>query len=261
MTIHQFGLSFSVVNEYDVKVIGFYPRSEEKTRLVIPPHVDGYRVAEVGKKAFYECSRLRHVILPPSVHTIGDEAFGLCSNLEDIVLPESIKHIGKGALEGSLKLKKVELPRWLDVLPEGLLYDSGVAEVTLPDKVTEIPTGCFYDCRNLRSIILPASVAKVATDAFHYCTALAEVVAAETIESVEMFDGERKWQLKTTQRAPKYKVVEDGQVSYTDDYEDAVRGIGWTMAMAREGLNTRSFTCEIFDNATGELMHREEYQC
>lgn len=261
MTIHQFGLSFSVVNEYDVKVIGFYPRSEEKTRLVIPPHVDGYRVAEVGKKAFYECSRLRHVILPPSVHSIGDEAFGLCSDLEDIELPESIKHIGKGALEGSLKLKKVELPRWLDVLPEGLLYDSGVAEVALPDKVTEIPTGCFYDCRNLRSIVLPSSVTKVATDAFHYCTALAEVVAADTIESIEMFDGERKWQLKTTQRAPKYKVVEDGQVSYTDDYEDAVRGIGWTIAMAREGLNPNCFICEIFDNTTGELMHREEYRC
>ena len=261
MTIHQFGLSFSVVNEYDVKVIGFYPRSEEKTRLVIPPHVDGYRVAEVGKKAFYECSRLRHVILPPSVHSIGDEAFGLCRNLEDIVLPESIKHIGKGALEGTPALKKVVLPRWLEALPEGLLYDSGVAEVTLPEGISEIPAGCFYDCRELRSIVLPASVTKVAADAFHYCAGLTEVIGGAGIEGVEMFDGERKWQLKRAQRRLKYKVVEDGRATYTDDYEEAVRGIGWTIAMAREGLNTRSFTCEIYDNATGELMHREEYRC
>lgn len=145
-------------------------------------------------------------------------------------------------------------------MPEGLLYDSGVAEVTLPDRITEIPSGCFYDCRNLRSIVLPPSVTKVANDAFHHCTALAEVFAAKTIVSIEMFDGEKKWQLNTSRRTYKYKVVVDGDVSYTDDYEEAVRGFGWSIGQARENLSTHSFSCEIFDNSTGELMHKDDYK-
>lgn len=58
----------------------------------------------------------------------------------------------------------------------------------------------------------------------------------------------------------KYKVVEDEKVWYTNDYEETVRGFSWSICMARDGLSPHSFTCEIFDNKTGELMHREEYK-
>lgn len=260
MVIHKNGLSYSVINEHDVKVSGFYPRNEEKSRIAIPPHVDGYRVAEVGKKAFFECSHLRHVILPPSVHSVGDEAFGLCSNLEDIVLPDSIKRIGKGAFEGTTALKEVTLPPHIETLPKGLFYDSGIAKVSIPEHITEIPSGCFYDCRNLQRLALPAKITKVAADAFHYCVNLKEVVSPSVVDHIEMFNGEKEWLLKTTPRVFRYRVVEDGNVSYTDDYEEAVRGFSWSIAMAREGLNPHGFTCEIFDNTTGELMHREEYK-
>jgi hypothetical protein len=36
----------------------------------------------------------------------------------------------------------------------------------------------------------------VARDAFHYCVNLAEVVAPEAIDHIDMFDGEKEWQLK-----------------------------------------------------------------
>lgn len=58
----------------------------------------------------------------------------------------------------------------------------------------------------------------------------------------------------------KYKVVEDGKVSYTNDYEETVRGFSWSISMARDGQSPHGFTCEIFDNKNGELMHREEYK-
>lgn len=196
MVIHQDGLSFSTIDDKDVKVNGFYPRGNEQTRLVVPSHVQGYRVAAIGKKAFYECAKLRHVELPPYLRSIEDEAFGLCEKLEEINLPDSITHIGKGALEGTLSLKKAVLPHNLAALPEALFYDSGVSDVTLPQGISEIPTGCFYDCRNLCRIVLPASVTKVAKDAFHYCKNLEEVVASESIEHIDMFDGEKEWTLK-----------------------------------------------------------------
>ena len=168
MVIHQDNLAFSVINENEAKVLHLYPRTSDVTRLVIPPHVQGYRVSVIAKKAFYECSKLRRVTLPPYLRSIEDEVFGLCVKLEET----------------------------LAVLPEGLFYDSAVSEVTLPECITEIPTSCFYDCRNLRRIVLPTSVTRVARDAFHYCVNLAEVVAPEAIDHIDMFDGEKDWQHK-----------------------------------------------------------------
>lgn len=200
MVIHQDNLAFSVLNDNEVKVLHLYPRTSEVTRLVIPPHVQGYRVSVIAKKAFYECTKLRRVELPPFLRSIEDECFGLCDKLEAINLSDSITHIGKGAFEGTLALKKVVLPRKLATLPEALFYDSAVREVTLPDNINEIPAACFYDCRNLRRIVLPAGVAHVAHDAFHYCVNLAEVVAPEAIDHIDMFDGEKEWQLEPLKR-------------------------------------------------------------
>lgn len=196
MVIHQDNLTFSVINDKEVKVLHLYPRTSDITRLVIPPHVQGYRVSVIAKKAFYECTKLRHVTLPQYLRSIEDEAFGLCDKLEEIYLPDRITHIGKGALEGTLALQKVVLPRNLSALPEALFYDSAVSDVTLPDNITEIPSACFYDCRNLRRIVLPITVTRVAPDAFHYCMNLEEVVAPKGIDHIEMFDGEKKSVLK-----------------------------------------------------------------
>ena len=200
MVIHQDNLTFSVINDKEVKVLHLNPRMSDVTRLVIPPHVQGYRVSVIAKKAFYECTKLRHVTLPQYLRSIEDEAFGLCDKLEEINLPDRITHIGKGALEGTLALRKVVLPSTLTTLPEALFYDSAVSEVTLPEGISEIPAACFYDCRNLRHIVLPGSVCRVARDAFHYCVNLAEVVAPEAIDHIDLFDGEKEWQLKPLKR-------------------------------------------------------------
>lgn len=41
---------------------------------------------------------------------------------------------------------------------------------------------------------------------------------------------------------------------------DTVTGFSWSICMARDGQSPHGFTCEIFDNKTGELMHKEEYK-
>lgn len=208
MVIHQDNLTFSELNEKEVKVLHLYPRTCEVTRLVIPPHVQGYRVSVIGKKAFYECTDLRRVQLPQYLRSIEDEAFGLCENLEEINIPDSVTHIGKGAFEGTLALGKVVLPSKLAALPEGLFYDSGVREVTLPKSITEIPDGCFYDCRNLRNIVLPASVAHVADDAFYYCRDIT-IWATEAIPYVRGFDDKGKCVLLTNKLSLWKKSEED----------------------------------------------------
>ena len=58
----------------------------------------------------------------------------------------------------------------------------------------------------------------------------------------------------------KYKVVIDGKVEYTDDYRQAVEDVRWVVFHAREYNTNHDVVGEVIDNATGEVMHREEYK-
>lgn len=47
-----------------------------------------------------------------------------------------------------------------------------MTSVTIPNSVTKISFGAFYDCYNLTSITIPDSVTKIGADALGGCTSL-----------------------------------------------------------------------------------------
>ena len=55
-------------------------------------------VTEIGAEAFYDCLKLKDVVLPEGLHTIGQEAFCRCI-CACITLPESIRKIGWDAFK------------------------------------------------------------------------------------------------------------------------------------------------------------------
>lgn len=57
-----------------------------------------------------------------------------------------------------------------------------------------------------------------------------------------------------------YKVVIDSETEYTDSYPDAVESVRWAVFHAREYNTDHDVVGEVIDNATGEVMHREEYK-
>lgn len=65
---------------------------------------------EIGLKAFYQCKKIKTVILPQSLTTIASEAFKECSNLESIILPDSLTFIGADAFYSCIKLKTINIP-------------------------------------------------------------------------------------------------------------------------------------------------------
>ena len=80
------------------KVIGdsaFYGCSS-LTSITLPPN----SLTTIGKGAFYRCSSLTSITLPDSLTTIGDWAFSGCSSLTSITLPDSLTTIGNDAFFG-----------------------------------------------------------------------------------------------------------------------------------------------------------------
>lgn len=58
----------------------------------------------------------------------------------------------------------------------------------------------------------------------------------------------------------RYNVVIDNETTYTDDYQRAVEDVRWVIFHAREYNTDHDVVGEVIDNATGEVMHREEYK-
>jgi hypothetical protein len=116
--------------------------------------VDGstYRVENIDKEAFRDCSNLTNVTIPNSVVNIGIGAF-LRSGLTSITIPNSVTNIGSGAFEEC----------------------HGLTSVIIPNSVTNLGGGAFFACAGLTSITLPNSLTKIDRDAFAYCRALTEI--------------------------------------------------------------------------------------
>ncbi len=69
----------------------------------------------------------------------------------------------------------VYVPWGTEVIAAGaFMRCSRVAEVVLPETVTEIGSRAFYCCRNLKKVVLPESVVRIGDEAFAHCDSLTD---------------------------------------------------------------------------------------
>ena len=59
---------------------------------------------------------------------------------------------------------------------------SSLTGITIPDSVTSIEYGAFYNCSSLTSIVIPDSVTSIRGEAFHGCDNLTTVYYTGTEE-------------------------------------------------------------------------------
>ncbi len=90
---------------------------------------NGIKVIYSG--AFYECSKLKEIVIPNGVVTIGDNTFVLCTSLNSVTLPDSLESIDVGAF----------------------FYCTNLKSITIPKNVSFIGSYTFYECAKLQSVI------------------------------------------------------------------------------------------------------------
>ena len=154
-------------------------------------------VTKIGYVAFEQCSSLKELVLPEGLTTIEDYAFEGCYALEKINLPASITSVGENIFSHDTAMKEVYVPENSKVfaLENGILTDyekttiiavladvSGT--VTLPEGITEVPEGLFYDKKGLTEVILPASLRKICAGAFDDCCDLVQLNIPEGVTEI-----------------------------------------------------------------------------
>ena len=78
------------------------------TALVVVELHEG--LCSIGMKAFYECSLLLRIIIPPSVYYINGYAFQECINLVEVELRKGLSSIGQWAFGSCSSLLRIIIP-------------------------------------------------------------------------------------------------------------------------------------------------------
>lgn len=187
-----------------VTAIGKMAFARSRLRAI---HLGALRNVTLGTGAFYECTELTEVALPPDLTALPDLLLTGCKALEELSLPDGLRSIGMGALQQCCSLRKlfcpdsvatigksafagcealtrIRLPVGLTELSARLLADcSALTELDIPSTVTAIGDGALWGCSSLSAIVLPEGVTSISSNALRDCTALETFTFPDTLVS------------------------------------------------------------------------------
>ncbi|MBR2206348.1 MAG: leucine-rich repeat domain-containing protein [Prevotella sp.] len=161
-------------------------------------------LTRINSGAFACCTSLVSLNIPSSVTYIENNAFAGCNNLVSVNFLSSLTRIGEFLFYGCSSLSEVkinisdytafcnntivsQLMKEDFSHPITLLDINGkeIKEFTIPDGVTSIGSGAFYNCSGLASIVIPNSVTSIGECAFKGCKKLTSLTLPEDLSVIK----------------------------------------------------------------------------
>lgn len=178
--------------------------------------------SNIGVCAFYNCNKLKSMILPDTVTSVESSAFNGCAYINNINLPNSVTSIGTRAFSDCVNLSRINIPKGVVSIMSGTFQNcSSLYSVTLTDRVVNIANSAFCNCASLTSITIPNNVLSIEGDAFEGCYKLVEVYnkSSLTITAGSEDNGYVGYYAKnvyTEEGGSKLSTDSNGYIIYTD---------------------------------------------
>lgn len=113
--------------------------------------------------------------LPSAVKEIQVEAFAGAEGFAEIILPEGVEKIGERAFAES-SIERIRIPDGVTDIGTGAFYNCvDLVSADVSDGVTEITDYLFWRCLKLEQVDIPAGVTRIGEHAFSACIALPEI--------------------------------------------------------------------------------------
>ena len=131
-------------------------------------------VTSIGNYAFYNCRRVTSVTIPNSVTSIGPQAFWYCTSLTSISVAADNPSYSSanGVLFDKTQATLIRFP------------EAQAGSYIIPNSVTGIGFGAFFDCRGLTGTTIPNSVTSIGDYAFQYFWNLTSVTVPNSVTSI-----------------------------------------------------------------------------
>lgn len=187
----------------------FYLR-EELQDIHIPNSV-----THIGKSAFYWCKALQSIHILNSVTQIGNMAFFDCRSLQSINIPNSVRYIGMNPFCNCPQLRLTSDNPHFKVINRLLVSSGGTlisslssdAHITIPNSVTHIGNGAFYEHFALQTITIPSSVTHIGEASFIMCRNLQTITISNTVTHIGANPFAVCFQLQLTSDNLHFKVI------------------------------------------------------
>ena len=190
-------------------ITGVYPAVGD---IVIPSTLENCPVTSVGERAFYGCSGLTSVVIPPGVLCIGNYAFDGCGALTNVTVEGKVTEVGRRAFaecvsmsclyfkevvaeviggeafwncnRQAIVIENLYIPgdRWAGSEYRGM---TGIKNVIIGEGADEVEYSCFEGCSGITNVVFPSSIRRIDSWAFKGCTGLTEIVLPENMISLE----------------------------------------------------------------------------
>ena len=128
-------------------------------------------ITRIYERTFYN-SKLESIYIPKNIKIIDKEAFYNCP-LEHVSFEEGslLESIGNYAFNGG-KFTEFKIPQSVTSIGVGAFYECGnLLSISIPSSVTVILENTFYKCMSLTSIVIPNTITKISDGAFAFCKA------------------------------------------------------------------------------------------
>jgi hypothetical protein len=142
-------------------------------------------VTNIGVLAFFNCTGLTGITIPPSVVCISTNAFCYCIGLTGITIPKSVTSIEDTAFNSCSGLTNVIIPNSVTNLGGGaFIYCTSLSSIIIPDGITSIEDGLFYDCTSLTNVVMPKSVSNIGFQSFGSCASLSSITISAHVTNI-----------------------------------------------------------------------------
>lgn len=152
----------------------------------------------IGECAFDSCDKLTGVKLPSKLTTIKYGAFYGCSRLTSMTIPAGVTDIESGAWQDCTAMNSLSVVEGNTSfsVKDNVLFNKDQSTLIycpigksgayqIPQEVTTISTGAFWDCRNLTGITLPEGLKIIGRSAFAGCGGLTEMTIPVGVTDID----------------------------------------------------------------------------
>lgn len=183
---------------YRVVAIGEYAfENSNITSISIPSSVK-----KLGYAAFSYCSNLHTLTIPNSVTTLRERLF-MGSGISSLTIPNSVISIEASAFSGCKNLTNISIPNTVTSIGSLLFEGSSITSpiyndhtfialptsfsgsYSVPNGISTIAGGAFYNCKNLTEVIFPESIHKICSGACMSCTSISSVTIPVNVDTIE----------------------------------------------------------------------------